>query len=96
MTRGPGTTLRWGEHDLRERGLPTTSCPLRTLVIVHFPAALSLAQSGAFGLDGLFANLAPLVFMVWVVATCVPLARREGARLVPPGPAQEDAIHPTA
>jgi hypothetical protein len=66
------------------------------VAVVHIPAALSLAQSGAFGLDGLFANLAPLVFMVWVVATCVPLARREGARLVPPEPAQEDAIHPTA
>lgn len=64
--------------------------------LAHVPAALALAQSGAFALDGLFANLAPLVFMVWVVAACVPLLRRAGVRSGSPGRAPDGAVHPTA
>jgi len=43
------------------------SIAAQVVALVYAPTALSLAQRVAFILDGLFANLAPLVFAVWAV-----------------------------
>ncbi|HET7478445.1 MAG TPA: hypothetical protein VFJ72_02890, partial [Rubrobacteraceae bacterium] len=64
------------------------------VALFHVLAALGLAQSGTLAMDGLLANLAPLVFLVWVVATSVPLLRRAGARSGSAGRAPDDAVHP--
>jgi len=65
------------------------------VVALHVPAALALAQSGAFALDGFFSSLAPLGFIGWVVAACVPLAKAGDARVAPES-AGEEASRSTA